>query len=197
MTALSLGRSLYDRYGYISISKREERYMCNVAAVRSRGGERTTTLSVWFQGTKVQDTHRLLQQRSRWRQVTREVHKAARATMRQGVPRIWAGGLTYCARPSSDPRAQPLRPQPRSGELIERCTPAPLNCCAWRKKVASRALMKDGAAPTPPCMLLEKRAACALAWARPAPCHSALRRARATAGGLIVQYCVCGRRRGV
>ena len=36
-------------------------------------------------GFKVQDTHRLLQQRSRWRQVTREVHKAARATMRQGV----------------------------------------------------------------------------------------------------------------
>lgn len=191
MTALSLGRSLYDRYGYISKGE-----MC-MSPRFDPGAEKGLPRFPRFQGTKVQDTHRLLQQRSRWRQVTREVHKAARATMRQGVPRIWAGGLTYCARPSSDPRAQPLRPQPRSGELIERCTPAPLNCCAWRKKVASRALMKDGAAPTPPCMLLEKRAACALAWARPAPCHSALRRARATAGGLIVQYCVCGRRRGV
>ena len=155
-----------------------------VAAVRSRGGERTTTLSVWFQSTRHTPAS------------SAEVKVETGDTRGpQGGPRnyaagrrIWAGGLTYCARPSSDPRAQPLRPQPRSGELIERCTPAPLNCCAWRKKVASRALMKDGAAPTPPCMLLEKRAACALAWARPAPCHSALRRARATAGGLIVQY---------
>ena len=83
------------------------------------------------------------------------------------------------------PAAPPAAPERGIDREVH---PGALNCCAWRKKVASRALMKDGAAPTPPCMLLEKRAACALAWARPAPCHSALRRARATAGGLIVQY---------